>query len=488
LDVDANYDKVISVDNPDDPIEMSAGGIVCVGGREKIIMRKVQPPSWVGDVLLTKNSTKVRVFDAVSNGTEIVFDGIHNKFANTVLEKALYVQGETYSSTPRDVTLTLTSNPGSLVDEITFTVLKVEFHKADTEDVSGNRYGYDTMDTQPGDDHVSVKKNDSTYVKVKIFGADDGSMLHFTSSDSTTAEPGSAPSPAPATGFLLEVKGKDKDKSETKIQARLGSATGPVCAEICANVYKEKVINEWHIYRVTDSSSAGTSPLSALSGAGTQSSANAIVKQGVMNFSVVDVTDTNINYDVNTNGALEWFYDGGAQTEFSIIQGAGLIGNPKIAVVKNVNFAWRMSTNAVAGQSKIKVVGASYLSSWVGRTYTLGTGASSESLTLSSVSGTELTFSTNLANAHTAGELLIATFGAGVGADPQIVEDGAAIQTTLLHETLHRADVGNLLDVNSTLNIMHYSTGVGHTELRFKELLKYYGGGNESQWETIQRP
>ncbi len=46
----------------------------------------------------------------------------------------------------------------------------------------------------------------------------------------------------------------------------------------------------------------------------------------------------------------------------------------------------------------------------------------------------------------------------------------------------------SLLDVNSSRNIMHYETGVGHTDLRFMPLNKSYESGTENQWEKIPRP
>jgi len=71
-----------------------------------------------------------------------------------------------------------------------------------------------------------------------------------------------------------------------------------------------------------------------------------------MNFADVDVSDKDIAYDVNKNGALEYYYDGGTQTELGVIQAAGLTGNPKLAVVKNVNFAWRVSVAALLVRTK----------------------------------------------------------------------------------------------------------------------------------------
>jgi hypothetical protein len=343
------------------------------------------------------------------------------------------------------------------------------------------------MDTagDHNDDHVSVKKSGFTYVKVKVTGASDGSFLRFTSANDAIAAPEAPVNPGAE--FLLKIDGKDVDRQSTTIQARLGSETAPVCASITADVYKENAFAEWTIYRVTDSASAGTGPLTNLTEADMQSYSRPIVKKGVISFSSIDIQDRDLRYDLNNNGALEWYYDGGTQTEFSVLS-AGLPGDPKAAIVKSVNFAWRMSAAAAAGQNKIRLLGTSYLASWTACSFALGSGATQEIVSVASVSGNEVTLAGNLGHDHAAGEELIGTFGSGAGADPQVVEDGAAVKNACLHETLHRPNVGDLLDVNNIRNIMHYETGVTQrTELRFLPQTLYYQPGTENQWEKIPR-
>ncbi len=130
VDVDADYDEVISVDNPDDPIEVSSGGLVCVGSRDEIILRKAHPSAWNGAVVLTKNSANVKVFKAAAGGAEITFNGTDNKFSNAALPIPLYVQGETVSGAACDVRLTLASDTsgssGVCTDEITYTIINID--------------------------------------------------------------------------------------------------------------------------------------------------------------------------------------------------------------------------------------------------------------------------------------------------------------------------------------------------------------------------
>src|SRR5207249_3067444 len=74
--------------------------------------------------------------------------------------------------------------------------------------------GYDDMAAAAGvEHHVSVKRNDTTTVKVKIEGGADSSVLVFKSADATIAD-ATAPGAA-AAEFDLTVNGKAQDKAET---------------------------------------------------------------------------------------------------------------------------------------------------------------------------------------------------------------------------------------------------------------------------------
>jgi hypothetical protein len=80
-----------------------------------------------GNLTLSRNNIKFKVFTAVDGGTEIGFDGIDNVFdvATTALPKYLYVEGAEASANMRDVSLTLTHDETSESDEVRFTVLWV---------------------------------------------------------------------------------------------------------------------------------------------------------------------------------------------------------------------------------------------------------------------------------------------------------------------------------------------------------------------------
>jgi transglutaminase-like putative cysteine protease len=460
-------------------IETPAGNYACVGPDATTLKAKMTPRAPPG---ATYNWSKGTCLLGCGDGTFTPANAVSTGFNGTTAGK---IAAKVEVSNPN----------GTTKAEQDLAAIEIVFSKAPTEDAAGNKFGFDDFDTTTDlyVDHVSVKKNDNTYVNVKVNGAagDVSKTLFFSSSNTVVADVGALPAPAPATGFLLQIKGANTDKAETTIKAHAGSSSGPVCNSISVNTYKEKVISELKIYRVTDSTSAGTSPLSALDAAALKTFDNAVTKKGVMRFVAVTVEDKDIPYDLNKNGGLDYYWDDSTdEPELKVLEDLHLAGNPKVAHVKVVNFAWRLSAAAAADQNKLEMRGVSYIDDWKGTNFTLGSGATQETVTVDMVNGNELTLLDNLAYDHSAGETLYQP-GGGVSSDPAICYDDSAVNDAcFLHETLHRPNVGKLLDVNNTKNIMHWQLGTGHTELRYKEQLKNYNNGGdpyENQWETIPR-
>jgi len=156
LQVDLDIDGVAEED------EETTGGVVVRdyndnnAPRKKIILGSVSPSSWTGDVKLTRNNTKVKVFDASSGGTEITFNGTDNKFGDTNLPKPLWVQGDSGSGSMRDVELKLeTQSPApSCSDKVKFTVLWVTVstdHSGSLETDNSARNAYSNFVVPPPD-------------------------------------------------------------------------------------------------------------------------------------------------------------------------------------------------------------------------------------------------------------------------------------------------------------------------------------------------
>ncbi len=155
----------LDISGVDEGDEDSVGGFVVLNApRKQIILRKVQPAAWSGNVILTRNNTKVKVYDALSGGTEITFNDTDNKFANSALPKDLWVQGETVSGYMRDVTLTLAvEDLSSCNDTVKVTVIDVDLDisgvdEADEEDPGG----FVALNDDDDDNDEVVDKDDAS--------------------------------------------------------------------------------------------------------------------------------------------------------------------------------------------------------------------------------------------------------------------------------------------------------------------------------------
>jgi hypothetical protein len=399
---------------------------------------------------------------------------------------------------------------------------KVKFSKAPEEDESGNQYGYDDMDTpnDPTDDHVSVADDGFTFVWVTVVSPDgaDGSAFTFTANPPAYVDIGPLPTPAPATGFLLKIIGKQLPKIykwETTIEVRKKGETA-ICGTIKVNGYTKKTTVDWIIYRVTDPNSSGTKPLNAIDGDQTKTFANKILKQAVMAVGDVKVEDRdNVVYDQNYNGCLEWYMDGNpVQPEFDILKtaiGVHEVDNYKSVVVKKVNFAWRLSAAAPQGQKKITLKGVGsnkalieYFKSnpTMYAFVELRAGLHSEPKEIYSIgqpksdNTVDVTFTTDLEHSYAANkDEMIATWGAGTAdANPAIVsdhQDAEEVYKRLVHEALHRPNMGDLFDVKNLKNVMSNGDAkTGSTELRFNKQFSAYQNlpYPQNQWDKIPRP
>ena len=127
------------------------------------------------------------------------------------------VQGLNLSSGRDAETLKCTrTQPGcpNVVKTVKLTVAAVTFLKSNNQ-----RYGFDDFDTAANhdDDHLSIKRSDHTFVRVKIEGGATSDDFTFTSVTAGTAAPAAAP--AGQTDFDLRVDGGATDKDSTKLRA-----------------------------------------------------------------------------------------------------------------------------------------------------------------------------------------------------------------------------------------------------------------------------
>ncbi len=368
------------------------------------------------------------------------------------------------------------------------TVIKVTFSKS-----ASQRYGYDNMDNAAGvKHHVSVKRNDHTFVRVTIQGGATGEVLHFTPANNAIAD---ATTPGPASAaFDLQVNGKAQDKAETDLHARCNDAAGPICATIAVNVYKEKAVRAT-VAKIYDSTVAATTLTRPnFDVAAAETVINEWYKPAVASIDLTDHSATggalDVRYDLNGNGRLE-LDPGGTSNEEQAIRDAFNPAGQKVVIVKDLAWIFYLKNAAAAGDTTIDLRDA-YADSMQfilpGSSYEVGAGATAERVTIASTAGTTVTLAAPLANDHAAGEGLLFPLSGLSGNPIFVAEQGkteAKERETIGHECAH-----SLLswdDLNAVLNLMHHSIGRTGTEIRFKPLPKRYEAGNQNQWDTVSR-
>jgi len=132
VEVDLDIDYLAA----DDPQEWTPGGFVCVEGRRKITLQKVQPADWgttAGDsykrVRLSWGSTNIAIYSAATGGVAVVSG---TDYANADLPKDFWVEGVTVSatagtsSTPGPETILAQAIPDGMYDRVAFTVYHVD--------------------------------------------------------------------------------------------------------------------------------------------------------------------------------------------------------------------------------------------------------------------------------------------------------------------------------------------------------------------------
>ncbi|WP_324651568.1 peptidoglycan-binding protein [Georgenia sp. H159] len=102
-----------------------AAVVPAISGPDVVVVRKphtnparrpveLRTPAFTGSGLLERSSDAVAIFDAVTGGTELTFDGVDNVFTSDQLEAGvtLFAEGRTASAAVGDVELTLTLTVG----------------------------------------------------------------------------------------------------------------------------------------------------------------------------------------------------------------------------------------------------------------------------------------------------------------------------------------------------------------------------------------
>lgn len=379
----------------------------------------------------------------------------------------------------------------TLTASVNITVVDVVFSESAAES-----YGYDDMDTAADhtDDHVSVKKLDSTVIHVDVRGGLNGNEISFVSLNTSKV----LVDPAPASpSFDLTIKGRDQDKAETYLVARADCLAAPEITSIHINVYKEKVVRAV-VAKVYDSRNAGTTlRFPNLNVPSAQTMINPKAKAAVVRYELSDYSRTggavDIPYDIDGNGKLSWDIVNHGGDEFQKIRDGFKSADTRIVIVRDMVSLYHLDADAAIGDTTIKLRGISGNNFYTaGDGPTLGTGAGAEVVSVQSASkdSATVTLSSALTKRHSAGDPI--TFPAGGwSSDPIVIIEGSAtedtIKWTFFHETGHR--VLELADLQAPASIMHFSQSWTDHRLRYKpQNLKYdSAGGTQNQWVKVPR-
>ncbi|MCO5170751.1 MAG: type VI secretion system amidase effector protein Tae4 [Planctomycetes bacterium] len=384
-------------------------------------------------------------------------------------------------------TLEVTFTPADGGEPLTVThtvaVIRVIFSAA-----SNQKYGFDNMDFQAAP-HVSVRKCDSTTVRVRLQGGATSDDVHFTADDDTTAD--ASPPPGGQTEFDLTVNGKAKNKAEAALRARLDGPQGPTCSwPLMVNVYKLKDMS-LTFYHVSDSTSDGTALSRRLDVAELERLLNAWYRPAVARIRIDGGGDIDAPFDKNDNGKLD-LQPGGTSEEAQEVRRALTGPGKKAVLVKDLTWLYMLREDAAAGATVIKLR-TSYSRNMKfikeGNSYTVGAGASAERVRVQSKSGTDVTLAAPLRTAKTTDDGLVWPLN-GLSGDPfYIKEAGNTVlknQRTFGHENGH--EQLKLKDVVNRKLLMHYtSSDREDTRIRFRPQVMRYEEGEENQWEKVPR-
>jgi len=130
LDVDSDHDG--DIDDDDDPVEVSDGGLVAIGQLEPIKLVAAMSPGGALKLEAVSGGAKIQVWTDSSKSTSVTLPKTWTIGTDTV-PTLLYVEGLEASAASRDIELLLryTNGPVEFDDNITLTILKVEFIEPD---------------------------------------------------------------------------------------------------------------------------------------------------------------------------------------------------------------------------------------------------------------------------------------------------------------------------------------------------------------------
>lgn len=364
--------------------------------------------------------------------------------------------------------------------------------------------GFDQVDDSDID-YISVNGDfGETKVYVEIEPFETGKFWAISSDPTLITINGESSKEITSGKDLLTIQVLKETKIETKryIQIRTGSSSGKILKELNVMIYKQKNVDKVYFERVTDLSSPKTHISDIVSSTDILNDLNNYYKQAVIYVGDIIRKENDtcaVNFDLNGNGALDYYYDG-ANPEFDRIKTRFQTGQVKIAKVKDFIEAWRMdpSTHTVnKGEKIIKLEGVSILTPKCKYLFGKDTLDTPETVYVDSVIKSEnsVILKSGLKKNYdnSGGKIRLFGYLAGLKTNSILIVTGGSeyCSYVIAHEILHLDEFGHLRDVNEDDNLMYHTKTDNSRKLRYRKQTYHYkkdiGKSGFDQWSDINR-
>lgn len=406
-------------------------------------------------------------------------------------------QRETASGEIAELIFTPTGKSALSPVKHTLSIVKVLFQKNEK-----HPWGYDEAGEISSIDHnensiqfKSDEKADRIGIEANQIGLIDvhyqgiaGAKLFFTAKDPSTCT--FKIKDANQNPIVLEIHAKKVNFKETRIEARIGSLSGPIAAEIDLTIMK-KVTFEAEYFRVVDPGSAGTKLKTALTTAKLQEEMNRLYKPGAVEWKIHGAgKEISSKYDIIKNGSLD-LEPGEDSEEYKQLVADCKSDHVPVIHVHDLRWSYFLAADAGKKDKKIKIKDYGGYLDFIGtNNYVLEDSAgNSVMIKIKSVDVAKAEFELE---APLGVDLKVADKAAliwplgGLSGNPTLVSDVGGVNDLVIyiaHELGHtKAEFKDIVEIE---NIMFGgpSTGEG---MRGRAIpMYYYPDKKEKQWSTI---
>ena len=342
-------------------------------------------------------------------------------------------------------------------------------------------YGFDVIESS-SENYISVANGDATTFRVTsnsndLFFVINGNAVHEFSLKIDTLPSNNA--------FDITIRSLNNSSNTTncKFQIRLDSINGTIKKEIQIISYPI-VTTDIKLLKL-DCKNLCIS----------RSSLQKLLDQGVISLSSFICDSVNIKFDINNNGALDWFR-AGDNPEFEIIKNS--IGenteNTMVIIDVPIHMSVRLKQPIKKGSSYF-VAEFNDTKLVAGRILHISTDFIDERVTIKEVINDTIYVNGEIENDFSINDLVWREIS-GLSSNPQLIKTGSSklppsvVYSTIVHERLHKQPFG-LTDLSGETqnmdNIMLYKTAENKKKLRNRPLNIYGGTRTEKQWDKIKR-